>query len=75
MHGRRVRRSDHVKLSRVECPQSSLQVIDLARLETAINNWSTGGWHTTGVFQKYNLALPRCVTGGSIIRWFGSANW
>jgi asparagine synthase (glutamine-hydrolysing) len=50
------------------------RVIDLARLERAIKNWPTGGWHTPEVFQEYNLAFTRGVAGGRFLRWFESAN-
>ncbi len=50
------------------------RVIDLARLERAIKNWPTGGWHTPEVFQEYNLALTRGVAGGRFLLWFESAN-
>jgi asparagine synthase (glutamine-hydrolysing) len=50
------------------------RAIDLKRLESAIENWPTGGWHTTEVFQEYNLALTRGVAGGRFLRWFESAN-
>jgi asparagine synthase (glutamine-hydrolysing) len=50
------------------------RVIDLVRLDRAIKNWPTGGWHTTAVFQEYNLALTRGVAGGRFLRWFESAN-
>ena len=50
------------------------RVIDLVRLEHAIKNWPTGGWHTSEVFQEYNLALMRGVAGGRFLRWFESAN-
>ena len=50
------------------------RVIDLVRLENAIRNWPTGGWHTTEVFQEYNLALTRGMAGGRFLRWFESAN-
>ena len=50
------------------------RVIDLVRLERAIKNWPTGGWHTTEVFNEYNLALTRGVAGGRFLRWFESAN-
>jgi len=50
------------------------RVIDLARLESAINNWPAGDWHTPAVFQEYNLALTRGVAGGRFLRWFESAN-
>jgi asparagine synthase (glutamine-hydrolysing) len=50
------------------------RVIDLVRLERAIKNWPTGGWHTTEAFNEYNLALTRGVAGGRFLRWFESAN-
>jgi asparagine synthase (glutamine-hydrolysing) len=50
------------------------RVIDLARLERAINNWPAGGWQSTEVFQEYNLALTRGLAGGRFLRWFESAN-
>jgi hypothetical protein len=40
----------------------------LVRLENTIENWPTGGWHPTEVFQKYNLALTRGVAGGRFLR-------
>jgi asparagine synthase (glutamine-hydrolysing) len=59
-----------------ELSESALvrRVIDLARLESAIKNWPTGGWHTAEVFQEYNLALARGVAGGRFLRWFETAN-
>jgi asparagine synthase (glutamine-hydrolysing) len=50
------------------------QIIDVGRLENALKNWPTGGWHTTEVFQEYNLALTRGVAGGRFLRWFESSN-
>ena len=50
------------------------RVIDVERLECAINNWPAGGWHTAKVFQEYNLALTRGVAGGRFLRWFEQAN-
>jgi asparagine synthase (glutamine-hydrolysing) len=59
-----------------ELSQSALvrRVIDLVRLERAIKNWPTGGWHTPEVFQEYNLVLTRGIAGGRFLRWFESAN-
>lgn len=48
--------------------------IDLARLERAVKNWPSAGWHTREVFIEYNLALMRGVAGGRFLRWFESAN-
>lgn len=50
------------------------RVIDVERLERAIENWPASGWHTAEVFQEYNLALTRGVAGGRFLRWFEQAN-
>jgi asparagine synthase (glutamine-hydrolysing) len=50
------------------------RIIDLPRLEHAISHWPAGGWHTTEVFQEYNLALTRGLAGGRFLRWFERAN-
>jgi asparagine synthase (glutamine-hydrolysing) len=50
------------------------RIIDLGRLENAIRNWPSGGWHKAEVFREYNLALTRGVAGGRFIRWIESAN-
>jgi hypothetical protein len=48
--------------------------INLVRLERAIKHWPTGDWHTTEVFQDYNLALTRGLAGGRFLREFESPN-
>ncbi|MGA8935333.1 MAG: asparagine synthase-related protein, partial [Pseudolabrys sp.] len=50
------------------------RIIDLVRLENAIKNWPTGGWHTAEIFREYNLALTRGIAGGRFLRWIESAN-
>jgi len=50
------------------------RMIDVERLERALKNWPTSGWHTTEVFQEYNLALMRGIAGGRFLRWFESSN-
>ena len=59
-----------------ELSQSALvrRVIDLARLERALENWPAGGWHTIDVFREYNLALTRGLAGARFLRWFEQAN-
>jgi asparagine synthase (glutamine-hydrolysing) len=59
-----------------ELSQSPLvcRVIDLTRLERAMSNWPSGGWHTPEIFQEYNLALTRGLAAGRFLRWFESAN-
>lgn len=53
---------------------SARRIIDLVRLQNAIENWPKSGWHTAQVFQEYNLALTRGVAGGRFLRWIESAN-
>jgi asparagine synthase (glutamine-hydrolysing) len=50
------------------------RAIDLARLERAVSNWPTDGWHRPETFTEYNLALMRGIAGGRFLRWFESAN-
>ncbi len=50
------------------------KAIDLVRLETAVQNWPKGGWHTAAVFREYNLALTRGVANGRFCRWLELAN-
>jgi asparagine synthase (glutamine-hydrolysing) len=50
------------------------RIIDLRRLQAAIETWPKGGWHTAEVFQEYNLALTRGVANGRFLRWIESAN-
>jgi asparagine synthase (glutamine-hydrolysing) len=59
-----------------ELSQSPLvaRIIDVLRLEKALLNWPTGGWHRRDVFQEYNLALTRGLAGGRFLRWFEQAN-
>jgi asparagine synthase (glutamine-hydrolysing) len=59
-----------------ELSQSALvrRVIDVERLDRAIKNWPTDGWHTPEVFREYNLALTRGVASGRFLRWFEGAN-
>ena len=70
--------SDREQLARevAEFSSSALvrRMIDVGRLEDALKTWPTGGWHTTEVFQEYNLALTRGVAGGRFLRWFESLN-
>ncbi len=50
------------------------RVIDLARLESAVQNWPKSGWHKVEVFREYNLALTRGIASGRFLRWLESAN-
>jgi asparagine synthase (glutamine-hydrolysing) len=70
------RQRDQLAAQITELSKSALvrRMIDVPRLENAIKNWPTGGWHTTKVFQEYNLALTRGVANGRFLRWFESSN-
>jgi asparagine synthase (glutamine-hydrolysing) len=50
------------------------RMIDVGRLENALEKWPPGGWHKAEVFQEHNLALTRGIAGGRFLRWFESAN-
>jgi len=50
------------------------RMIDVPRLERALRNWPSGGWHKTEVFQEYGLALPRAAAGARFLRWFETSN-
>lgn len=50
------------------------RVIDLVRLERAVKDWPTSGWHSIEIFQEYNLALMNGVAGGRFLRWFELSN-
>jgi len=50
------------------------RAIDFARLDRAIKNWPSGGWHTRPVVEDYQLALTRGVAGARFLRWVESAN-
>jgi asparagine synthase (glutamine-hydrolysing) len=75
-HERLAPRRDAIAREIGELSQSPLarRAIDLARLERAVKNWPSGGWHTPEIFTEYNLALMRGVSGGRFLRWFESAN-
>jgi asparagine synthase (glutamine-hydrolysing) len=63
-----------VQIAEIAKSPLARRVIDLGRLENALMNWPSGGWHKAEVFREYNLALTRGVAGGRFIRWIESAN-
>ena len=66
--------SSHGQIAELSASPLVTRLIDLVQLDRAIKNWPTGGRHTTEIFQEYNLALTRGVSGGWFLRWFESAN-
>jgi asparagine synthase (glutamine-hydrolysing) len=50
------------------------KAIDLERLERALRNWPTGGWHKNKIVEEYHLALSRGIAGARFLRWIESAN-
>jgi asparagine synthase (glutamine-hydrolysing) len=75
-HEKLERQRDELASEIAELSNSKLarKIIDLARLQNAIKNWPSTGWHTTEIFKEYNLALTRGVAGGRFLRWLESAN-
>ena len=49
-------------------------MIDLRRLDAAVNSWPQSGWERLDVFREYNLALTRGIAGARFLQWFESAN-
>ena len=68
------RRELAVQIAELSKSALARRIIDLVRLENAIKNWPTGGWHTAEIFREYNLALTRGIAGGRFLRWIESAN-
>jgi len=50
------------------------RIVDLPRLQRAVDYWPTGGWHTADVFREYNLAFTRGLAAGRFLRWFEGGN-
>jgi asparagine synthase (glutamine-hydrolysing) len=50
------------------------KAIDHERLERALRNWPTGGWHKNKIVEEYHLALSRGIAGARFLRWIESAN-
>lgn len=50
------------------------QAIDIERLERSVQNWPSGGWHTSRIVEEYQLALTRGIAGGRFLRWIEAAN-
>jgi asparagine synthase (glutamine-hydrolysing) len=70
------RRRDKLATDISELSSSRLarRAIDLERLDKAVRNWPTGGWHTRQTSVEYEMALPRGVAVGRFIRWAESNN-
>jgi asparagine synthase (glutamine-hydrolysing) len=50
------------------------RAIDFARLDRAMKNWPSGGWHTRQVIEEYQLALTRGVAGARFLCWVDPTN-
>lgn len=72
LSGRRDRLA--AELAELSASDLARRSIDFARLDRAIGNWPTGGWHTSKVIDEYHFALSRGVAGARFLRWFESAN-
>jgi asparagine synthase (glutamine-hydrolysing) len=69
------RRSDLARQV-AEMSQSPLvcRIIDLVRIERALEAWPAGDWYAGPIFREYNLALTRGLAGGRFLRWFEQTN-
>jgi asparagine synthase (glutamine-hydrolysing) len=50
------------------------RAIDVPRLQRALQNWPTGGWHTAAMINEYQLALTRGIAGARFLRWVEAGN-
>ncbi len=50
------------------------RAIDIERLQRALDNWPTNGWHTQRIVEEYHFALTRGLAGGRFLRWMEAAN-
>jgi asparagine synthase (glutamine-hydrolysing) len=53
---------------------SARRSIDFARLERAIKDWPSEGWHTCKVADEYHFAFTRGIAGARFLKWFESSN-
>lgn len=50
------------------------RVIDIPRLQRALESWPADGWHTRQIVEEYQLALTRGIAGGRFLRWIEQTN-
>jgi asparagine synthase (glutamine-hydrolysing) len=50
------------------------KMIDIDRLQRAVEAWPEGGWQYKDVVEEYHLALTRGIGGGRFLRWVEAAN-
>jgi len=50
------------------------RVIDVPRLQRALESWPADGWHTRQIVEEYQLALTRGIAGGRFLRWIEQTN-
>jgi len=50
------------------------RVIDLERLNRAMQTWPDEGWNARSVYNEYCLALTRGIAAGRFLKWMESTN-
>jgi asparagine synthase (glutamine-hydrolysing) len=63
-----------MEIARLERSPLGAQCLDLERLRRMVEDWPTGGWHSTGVRASYSLALARGIATGRFIRQVEGGN-
>jgi asparagine synthase (glutamine-hydrolysing) len=62
------------QLTEIKGSSLARRMIDLSRLQDAIDDWPADRWDRPAVFEKYGLMLTRGLAAGRFLRWFESAN-
>jgi asparagine synthase (glutamine-hydrolysing) len=62
------------QLTEIKGSSLARRMIDLNRLQDAIDDWPADRWDRPAVFEKYGLMLTRGLAAGRFLRWFESAN-
>jgi asparagine synthase (glutamine-hydrolysing) len=50
------------------------KVLDVPRLQRALQSWPAGGWHTRQIVEEYQLALTRGIASARFLQWVEQTN-
>jgi asparagine synthase (glutamine-hydrolysing) len=70
----RKRNSLDFEVAQISRSPLASRIIDVERLQRAIQNWPSANWHTPEAFREYNLVLRRGLAHGHFLRWIESSN-
>jgi asparagine synthase (glutamine-hydrolysing) len=62
------------EIARLEQVPSAAAALDLERMRRLVEEWPTGGWHTSEVGDQYRLALLRGMVNGHFLRRASRSN-